>query len=268
LILGLTLTAWRRTYSWFVPAVLVVIPYLAYVTAPFIVPRNMDAALPFATLLEAAAVVEAYRILMRWERNKGRTGRIHEKANGAQPESRREVDRIGYGSAFAGLAMLALVLLRSVFPAWRAWEIGNELSGYATAARFALRHDGGKALTGTEVVVFYLRGNGLECTAPRLPFWRPRLDAAIRDGFDYAILDRTVASSLDGYVRRHAHLVARYSALGDVRTGENLIASENTYPPNVYQPPDIVSVYDLRQLPLGPRRSPPVSVSCDRDYPA
>ena len=45
--------------AWLGLATLVLFPYVVYTFAPYVVPRNLDAAIPFACLLAAAAIVTA-----------------------------------------------------------------------------------------------------------------------------------------------------------------------------------------------------------------
>jgi hypothetical protein len=145
--------------------------------------------------------------------------------------------------------------------------LSSERSGYPRAAAFVQSRDGGLALSGSEVVVFYLRGNGLHCTVPRLPFRRRLLESAISQGYVYAIMDRSRASSQDPYVRRHARLVARFPAIGPITLGENLISSENSDPPRAGELPDYVDVYNLTGLPHGTPSRTTAPFICNRDIP-
>ncbi|HEX8918958.1 MAG TPA: glycosyltransferase family 39 protein, partial [Chloroflexota bacterium] len=57
LALGIVYAMTYRTIRWILPALLVLLPYALYTFAPFVVPRNLDTAVPFSCLLAAAALV-------------------------------------------------------------------------------------------------------------------------------------------------------------------------------------------------------------------
>jgi 4-amino-4-deoxy-L-arabinose transferase-like glycosyltransferase len=224
----------RRTFPYLLTITLVGLPYLLYITAPFIVPRNLVPMLPFASIMAAGAIFEA---------------------------------RSAVSGRWPALVLLGIAVLAAIVGASRAWQLTNERSGYALAASYVSTHDAGRALTGNEQTVFYLRGTGTTCDAPRLPFRKPRLGDAIRQGFEYAIFDRYLASPLEPYVRAHAHLEARFSAVGNLDVGENLISSENTNPPDASERQDIVAVYRLTRLKVEATSRPAAPIFCNRDVP-
>src|SRR5947209_1304121 len=57
LLAGVIQAAVERSVRWMVPLALTLVPYGVYSFAPYIVPRNLDAALPFAALLSAAGLI-------------------------------------------------------------------------------------------------------------------------------------------------------------------------------------------------------------------
>jgi len=61
LALGMVLALRLRSFAWLAALCPVVVPYLLYIWAPIIVPRNLAAAVPFTAILIAAALVLAVR---------------------------------------------------------------------------------------------------------------------------------------------------------------------------------------------------------------
>lgn len=223
---GLAVAAVVQTYRWIMPAALVVLPYLVYTFAPFIVPRNLDPVLPFAALLAAAALVTL-------------------------------IDRFGLRPIH--LAGIALVLVASgVLPAWQLTEVR---SGFAQAASYVDQHRSPGALVVNEVMVFYLRDRGVGCDAPRLPKRLALLAARDGAGGDYAIIDK-YTSPVAIYLARHGRIVARFPVTGNASLGEDLIASENGYPP--LRQARYVDVYPLDSLHLPDRYSAKQSCTMDR----
>jgi len=222
-----------RLFAWTVPAVLVFVPYVVYIFAPYIVPRNLDAALPFASLLAAAALAT-----------------IVERV---QPYLVQRTVLVLLTGAIAASGALA------------SYRLTGERSGYARAAQYIDRHGGGRALVSNEVLSFYFRGDGRSCDAPRFPHLFRVLTADRERGYRYALLDR-YSSPVAGYVRTHAGIVNRFPAYGHISMGENPIASENgTSHPKHRQ--WFITIYDLSHL----RLPPPGrfrSVPCNRDIPA
>jgi hypothetical protein len=219
LLLGaLIRAAWARTAPWLLPAALVLCPYVIYAFAPFVVPRNLVPALPFASILVAALLADAAGWIRR------------------------------YGPAVATLvALLALGI-----GAYDSWQLTDVRSGFALAARYVEAHDGGRALTSSEIMVFYLRGSGPTCNAPAMPYASGDLRTFIREGYRVAVLDRHNNSNLTAIVRRVEPLLIRFPTLGHVHLGESLISSENSNPPAGDTRTEYVRVYSL-----DPGRLPP-----------
>jgi len=61
LALGMVLALRLRSFAWLAALCPVVVPYLLYIWAPIIVPRNLAATVPFTAILIAAALVLAVR---------------------------------------------------------------------------------------------------------------------------------------------------------------------------------------------------------------
>jgi 4-amino-4-deoxy-L-arabinose transferase-like glycosyltransferase len=194
LLAGIALAVWRRSYAWMSVAAPVVIPFLIYMFAPFIVPRNLDAALPFAAVLSAAAVVSVVQLVS---------------------ENRARL-----------VFVLSIAVVLGAAGAAMSWRLTAERSGYAQAASYVQLHDGGRAVASNEIVVFYLRGSGRYCLAPNLRSNIYRLSADVRAGYRYAVIDH-FSWKLAKLVRARMPNVARISATGPISVGENLIASEN-----------------------------------------
>jgi Dolichyl-phosphate-mannose-protein mannosyltransferase len=232
LLAGLGLALWRRTIAWLLPACLVLLPAAAYTLAPFIVPRNLVAALPFACLLAAGGVTEVVQWLP------GQRGR-------------------------AVLLLLAALLLAGD-GITRSWPLLAERSGFAAAARSLLTHHQHRVLTTTELMVFYLPPSGSHCGAIAMPRRKSGLAADVAAGYHYAVLERH-ESPITLFIRAHAHPAVAYLALGHMSIGESLISSENTHPPNPNEPPEKAEVYPLGHLPLPPPAHR--AVSCDINIP-
>ena len=231
ILLGLALALWRRSFPWLVLGTLVIVPYLVYVFAPFVVPRNLDATLPFASTLAAAAL---------WST----LGRLR---------SSRLAVRLTV------VAALLLALLGAAF----SWRLTATRSGFAQAASYVRQHGNGRALTSSEIVTFYLRGSGPYCNAPRLTKPVSRLASDIAVGYHYAVVDG-YGWVVTRFVRDHMQRVARFLASGHLSLDENLIRSENSHPPSTSTPHPYVDVYrlDARPVPTDPPVPPDV---CDRN---
>src|SRR5207245_521674 len=117
--IGLSLAVYRHRFPWLLPLCLVAVPYAAFTFAPFYVPRNLVAALPFASILCAASVGWILR-------------RLH------------QYRRTHYG------IVLAVLMTPGLLMSWRLTEIR---SGFAAAARYLRAHHA-RPLTSTEVMVF------------------------------------------------------------------------------------------------------------------
>jgi 4-amino-4-deoxy-L-arabinose transferase-like glycosyltransferase len=217
LLAGLVQTVRVRSAPWLVPAALVIVPYAVYVFAPFNVPRNLVAALPFASLLAAAALV-------------------------------RGVSTITAVRARLPIIYLTAALL-AIIGSFFSWRLTEVRSGFVAAARYVRTHDSGRALTTTELMVFYLRSSGPTCAAPAMPLTEAGLAAAVASGYRYAITERE-SSAVTDYIQARAPMVARYLTTGSIELGESLISSENGDPPQSAAKPGYVAVYSLKDLPL------------------
>jgi 4-amino-4-deoxy-L-arabinose transferase-like glycosyltransferase len=230
LLAALLRALWVRTSPWLIPAAFVLAPYAVYVFAPFVVPRNLVPALPFASILVASLLVDVSS--RAWS----------------------------YGRALGAV----LVLLLLGLGAYASWPLTAVRSGFALAARWVNVHDRGRALTSSEIMVYYLRGAGPTCDAPAMPYSSGDLRAFIREGYHYAILDRHNNSNLTVIVRRVEPRVARFPTLGNVHLGESLISSENSNPPAGDTRTEYVNVYYLYPGRLPPGR-PGQPAPCRRD---
>lgn len=216
-LIGFAAAAWKRSWPWLVAVVPIVLPYVVYVFAPFIVPRNMEVALPFTSIIAAAGTLEAARLL-------------------SLPRVR--------------LALVTAVALVAIsLGAWMSWRLTGERSGFVAAGQYVREHGQKTLLTTSEDMVFYFPGNGNLCMAPAMPLRFSILRWYLRHGYRYAVLERHRAGVAD-YVRTHAHLAGSYLLTGPLDIGENPINSENTHPPNPSDPPDTVLVYDVKGLRL------------------
>lgn len=220
LLLGFGVAARERSYRLLLPASLVLVPSLAYTFAPFIVPRNLDAALPFTAVLSAAGLTS----LTRWIRN-------------------IRVARLLVVTAALGCALLECI---------RVWPLTGMRSGFPAAAAYVERRGGG-ALVVNEVMRFYLRGGGQGCQAPRLPRTLADLAGAARVLPRYAVVD-DYSRPLARYLARHADRVAQYPQVNAAPMGENLIASEGGNPP-VSHTIGRIDVYALHSLRLPSSRT-------------
>lgn len=224
LLAGIALALWRHAFPWLAMAVPVVVPYLIYVFAPFIVPRNLDAALPFAAVLSAAVLLSIGEWM--WK-----TRSFVPARNPLTPQLLVAIILIGIGAAMS-------------------WRLTGERSGYAQAASYVDRHDRGRAVVSSEIMAFYLRGSGAHCLAPELLNHVDRLSADVRAGYRYAVLDH-FSWKLARLVRSRMPRVARFPVEGDPSLGENLIESEH-YPPSRGYRLEHVDVFRL-----DPARLPP-----------
>ncbi len=227
LVGALALAMWRRSYAWLLPASMVLVPYVIYVFAPFAVPRNLVASLPFASILCAQAVIVVARALRR----------------------------------FSVVVVLTCVLVLGSLGGVMSWRLTAERSGFALAARYLEAHAGGKGLTTNEIMVFYLRGTGRYCLAPSLPYHRQSLAAYEHHGYVYAVVDRHHGSPMVDAIERESPKVVTLSALGNLSIGESLISSENSDPPQNDAPFEYVDIYRLAPTTPGGGKPPP----CDRD---
>lgn len=222
-----------RLFPWLAMAALVVIPFIVYNFAPFIVPRNLDGTLPFVALLAAAALVSLA------ERVRGDVARR------------------------AALVVLALAVAAA--GARQSWSLTGVRSGYAQASSYLRTQGNGKAIASNEIMVFYLSGTrrtGCEALPPASSL--PKLAAERNAGYRYAVLDHR-AGGITGYIIDRARLVRRFLTSGPISVGENLVASENGDPLNSTHL-DHVSVYDMSRMPLPPAGKSRPAV-CSKDVP-
>jgi 4-amino-4-deoxy-L-arabinose transferase-like glycosyltransferase len=214
LLAGFVFALRERTLRWLLPAALVAVPYAVYSFAPLIVPRNLDTALPFASLLAAGGTVRLADLI----------------------RARRVVVP----------ALAVLTLLLALVEADRAWSLTSVRSGFALATSYLHHHHSENAVVVNEVMLFYLRDSGRGCDAPAIP----PLDASLSTtlaadeyaGNRYAVID-SYAIPLSWYLLRHAHAVRHFPTMGTWPMGENLIASENGFPPA--RGPEWVDIYAL-----------------------
>lgn len=220
LVGGLILAAIRRTVSLAIPALLVAIPYVVYVFAPFIVPRNLDTAVPFAVLLSAATLVRAVRRL-----------------------------RASHTVRLA--AVLAATTLLAATCAYHAVPLTSIRSGFPEAAEFLKSHHEDGAVATNEVMVYYLRSTPTTCavavlnrkvTVYALTHTSPYADAIV-DVYD---------TPAKRFLLDHGHRIARYLVTGASLPDENPVASENGIPPGAHRDQHV----DVYRIPFAPGYSP------------
>ena len=216
LVVGIGCTFRRRTMSWIVPALLIALPYCVYTFAPFVVPRNLDTAIPLACLLVGGALAAlASRI--------------------------RRVD-------VRAVALVCCTVVLVAMGANISFRLTAERSGFVQAAQYVEAHAHGRALVTNELMVFYLRGPGLTCNSPRLPQDLASLSWDRNRGYMYAVVDN-YSTGLEKYLRAHSLAVARFIATGTSRLEENPIASENGFAPGK-RLTELVTVYSISRLRL------------------
>jgi hypothetical protein len=236
-VVGLYFALRTRTFPWLVTASFAVVPYLIYVFAPFIVPRNLDAALPFVSILAAATLFDLV-----------------------------EMFRVARARPAVMVALTAAIALLGVTMSWR---LTREQSGFKLAAAYVRSHGSNLVIASNEVPIFYFPGSpaGTRCNAIAVPGPLAKLAAERAAGYRYVILDHTSGSYLTNYVVAHAKLVASIPAYGNIDIGENPIRSENTIEPSAQNgPPGRILVYDLKGLSLPPAGSQRPTI-CDRNVP-
>ena len=236
-LVGLYFALRTRTFPWLVTAAFVVVPYLVYVFAPFIVPRNLDAALPFVSILAAATLFDLV-----------------------------EMFRVARARPAIMVILTAAIALLGVTMTWR---LTNERSGFKDAATFLRSRGVTRVLASNEVPIFYFPGSpaGIRCDAIPTPGPLSKLAADRAAGYRYAILDHTGGSYLTQYIVNHATLVASFPAYGAIDIGENPIESENTIEPSAQGGPvQRILVYDIKGLKLPSPGSQKADV-CDRNVP-
>jgi 4-amino-4-deoxy-L-arabinose transferase-like glycosyltransferase len=228
-VAGFWAAARKRTAAWAVAWAPVVLPYVVYVFAPFIVPRNLEAALPFVSIVAAAGLMELIQSL-------------------------RSV-------GLRKLVAAALVTASIVTGCFMSWRLTAERSGFVAAARYVELQSQSRVLTSTEDITFYFRGSGPTCDSPALPRRLSVLRASVKSGYRYAVIDRH-GTAVSAFIRARAHLAKTFVVTGPLDLWENVVHSENTHPPGFTTRQDRVWIYDLRTLRF------PASVSVSRPVPS
>jgi 4-amino-4-deoxy-L-arabinose transferase-like glycosyltransferase len=205
----------KRTPSWAIVCIPVALPFLVYTFAPFIVPRNLEAALPFVSIIAAAGLIEEIHTL---------------------------------GSVRRRTVLVVSVVLASIgIGSFMSWHLTAEQSGFAAAARYVELSHGRRLLSSTELMAFYFRGAGPHCDAPPIPDRVPMLQALVQSGYRYAVIERH-GTTVSDFVRSHARLLRIFAVTGGLDLWENLINSENAHPPVFTSHQDRVWIYDLETL--------------------
>lgn len=234
LVAALGMALVRRSVNLLLPAAFVLIPYLLFIIAPFVVPRNMNVAVAFASILVAGALF-------------------------AIPGTLRL-------PAISWLTAALILLATAGMDFALAWRVTAVRSGLAPAARYIMGHGSRGAIVANEVSVFYFRGGAGPCLGPRVPYTVKQLGADVQWGFRWAVLDRSSGSPIDGFIARRIRPAASWPDEGNVSLGENLIDSENTLTPDTQRSAGVVRVYDLARLHL-PLQAHPRRPGCNREYP-
>lgn len=232
---GLVAAVVAKSGYWRALAAGIAFVYAFYINAPFIVPRNMQAAVPLACLLTAATIIHL--------------GRSFVKATWSSP---------------VRAVILGVVVIQGLVLSLQAMRIQ---SGFPVAALSLAQRGGSKALVTNEIMVYYLRGSGNQCSAARMPGSLARLRADIRGGYRYSVLDRYERSPAQTLILTHAARLIHVPVLGGPPGSEDIVASENTFAPAAHPITHFVDVYDLRHLHIGATRSVPAS-TCHLDVPA
>jgi len=232
LLAGLVLALYFRQLAWLSLTTLVLFPYIVYVFAPFVVPRNLDAAIPFVCLLAAAALV-----------------------TGAERIPRDVLRR---------MAVVAAASVSGFNGIYLCWRLTGEESGIAQAAK-VIQARGGKALGSNEIVVWYFPGSskGTTCASPGLPKSPNELAADRAAGYRY-VETETIDHGTATWLETHAKLIGEWPAWGNIEIGENPVGTENGYPP--VQNPETVMLYDLKGAILPPAGNAHVT-KCIRNVP-
>ncbi|MGH2441752.1 MAG: ArnT family glycosyltransferase [Chloroflexota bacterium] len=228
--IGAVLALVRPTFPRLLAFVLVVFPYAVYSIAPFIVPRSLHAAVPFAVVLAADALISIF-------------GSIR-------------------GGSIRNAILLLLPLLLIAQGAFMSWPLTDIRSGYAAAAHFVRAH-GDRAVVTNEILVFYLEARGSGCTAAHEVHRFSLLPPYRRTGFTLVVLDHPM-SKLSPYVRRSFPRVATFPAAGSPKLGADLIRAEH-FPQSRAFGLRAVDVFRIPQsVAGGPARVPASSCSRER----
>jgi 4-amino-4-deoxy-L-arabinose transferase-like glycosyltransferase len=227
-LVGFWVSIRTHLFPWAALMALVVLPFLFYCFAPFIVPRNLAQIIPYASILAGGGLVAFGERL--------------------PSDALRRMALVAIGSAVA------------IVGAFQTYQIARERSGLARAAAY-VGHHSDFVLGTNEITRFYFPGKptGTSCHARSIPVLVKDLFADVADGYQYAILQ---ANRSEGpptktpaikYMLDHWQQVAVYPAFGQVHIGENPVASENGYPPGTF-PHSRILVYHYAGpvLPSGP----------------
>jgi hypothetical protein len=146
------------------------------------------------------------------------------------------------------------------------WELSSVRSGFAAAQAYVVSHDGGRSLTASEIMAFYLQPFGSRCSAPALPVNPAELAFYAGAGFRVAILERHQQSRTSAYIVGHDRRLARFLALGTTDLTDNLISSEDSSPPPGSLSAEFVDVYELKRV-RGEsiRRQSNLTLTCSRE---
>lgn len=225
---GLVLGLVKRHIGLLLPTSLVLVPYGIYIFAPFVVPRNLDTAIPFASILGAAALV--------W------LGERVAMSSRARP------------AAYVGLT--ALVVIAGSFYAWHLTAVR---SGFSRATTYLVGKHVEPVLVTNEVMMFYLRDSVSTCDAAPLPRRPNGLASVVTHPLTYAEID-VYDNLTEQYLHAHSRRVMRYLVMGTDALGENLAASENGLPPGAHTD-EHVDIYTIsRQQTSRPRAGPVCSL--------
>ena len=213
LLIGLAVALRTHSFPWMAIAALAVVPAVIFASGPYVVARSLASLVPFTMLLAAAGVASIA----------GRSSTVR--------------------------AMMAiLVAVGVVSSATLAWPLTQQRSGYARAAAYLSRHGQERVLTSSEVMVFYFRGNGPTCDAPRLPKDLPHLAADIAAGYRYAVLDARAGGLIARIVRNQGTRVELYPVVSATPAGLDLVGSEESSPPANPAAGEFVELYRIANL--------------------
>jgi hypothetical protein len=194
------MTLRRHSFPWLAIALPPVLAYVVFAIGPYPWPRNIAAAIPFTSIVAAAALVAV-------------------------------VDRIRARHGARAVLLLAAAIFVSAFSAALAWPLTSVRSGFAEMGATLGAPPRVHTLTSTEIMVYYLRRSSPQCKVVSLPLTLPGLAAYVRRGYRYAVVEAHHTSPVVWYIRDHASFRRRYRALSVYPNGEDLISTENGAPP-------------------------------------
>ena len=145
------------------------------------------------------------------------------------------------------VAVIPVALALAAIGASMTWRLTEERTGLASAAAW-VRERGGRALTTSEVMAFYLRKPGGGCWAPPVPVQAGVLAADIRSGYRMAVLERHHNSPITALIAREGTLIGSWPVYGGPNLGESPVASENGTWPNAREKPEIVYLFDIGSM--------------------